>query len=266
LTQFNLFLSELGYVLYKVLHRSRTSRVYLACDAKHGDMCIVKQTSRIDVSEADIMRRINSPAIPGIRQVIANADETCVIMDYAAGTPLSQLVAHNGALSEHDVISIAMQLADIVNYLHNQPTPIIHRDIKPSNVIVGRDAKVMLIDFGAAGLLSDNKSMNTGTCTGAFGTAGYAAPEQYIPDDPTDVRTDIYGIGALMYNAAVGHKPTGVLYDASSLDSPDRYRLVSYGAVLSDKLQHIIGKCVQFDPARRYQTCRELMEDLCFRI
>jgi Serine/threonine protein kinase len=141
-------------------------------------------------------------------------------------------------------------LAEILRYLHSvAPHPIIYRDMKPSNVIIDREGRVRLVDFGIArhykaGQDSDTKHI---------GTHGYAAPEQY-GSNQTDARSDIYSLGVTIYHAITGKSP---------LEPP--YELLPIRQVnpnLSEGLETIISRCVRVDPNQRYQSANELLNDI----
>jgi len=146
-----------------------------------------------------------------------------------------------------------MQLCDVFHYLHSQPTPIIYRDMKPSNVMLQPDGQLKMIDFGTARTQKVGVAMQADTV--CIGTEGFAAPEQFGGIGQSTARTDIYCLGATLYNIVTGHspcdKPTGIL--PLEMWNP---------ALANTPIAEIITKCTRKDPNERYQTAMELHEDL----
>ena len=138
----------------------------------------------------------------------------------------------------------------MLEYLHTRKPAIIYRDLKPGNIMLRPDGTITLIDFGTA---REYKEQNTSD-TSYLGTRGYAAPEQFGGMGQTDARTDIYCLGATLYHLVTGHNPSEPPYEFY----PIRY----WNQQLSPGLEYIINKCVQNNPADRYQSCAEVMYDL----
>ncbi len=132
-------------------------------------------------------------------------------MDFVPGRDLRQLVEearHSDAfLDEETVLSWALQLCDALSYLHTQEPPVLHRDIKPSNIKLTPRGVVKLVDFGLVKLLQPDDS-RTVTVVQGRGTEAYTPLEQYGGDTGhTDVRSDIYGLGATLYHLLTGQAP-----------------------------------------------------------
>jgi serine/threonine-protein kinase len=155
-----------------------------------------------------------------------------------------------GPQPQEYVIEWGIQLCDVFEYLHNRKPAIIYRDLKPGNIMLRPDGRICLIDFGTA---REYKADHRGD-TQYLGTRGYAAPEQFGGQGQTDARTDVYCLGATMYNLLTGHTSNEPPYEFY----PIRY----WNPNLSAGLEHIIQKCVQNDPKDRYQSCAEVMYDL----
>src|SRR5581483_8841582 len=117
---------------------------------------------------------------------------------------LQQLLkeAQGRPLPVAQVLSYALQLCDVLGYLHRRNPPIIFRDVKPSNVMVNANGQIFLIDFGIARFFKEGQQQDTML----LGSPGYAAPEQHGLSQ-TNPRTDIYGLGATLHYCLTGRDP-----------------------------------------------------------
>ena len=163
------------------------------------------------------------------------------------GITLSKKLDAEGAQSEKDVVKWAMQICDVLGYLHTRTPKIIYRDTKPSNIMLKPDGDVVLIDFGTARVYRESAAEDTTL----LGTKGYAAPEQYGGQGQTDERTDIFNLGATMYHLLTGHNPAQPPYEM--------YPIRKWNSNLSSGLEQIILKCTKNNPDERYQNCADLM-------
>lgn len=245
---------------YKILNKigqGGMSIVYLAMNEKANKQWAVKEV-RKDVSkdfeiikqglitEINLLKKLNHPNLPSIVDVIDTEDTFLIVMDYIEGVPLSVQLEETGAQSQDVVIFWALQLCDVLSYLHTRENPIIYRDMKPGNIMLKPNGEVVLIDFGIA---REYKSQNASDTT-CLGTQGYAAPEQFGGQGQTDARTDIYCLGATLYHLLTGHNPSEPPYEMY----PIRY----WNENLSSGLEEIVLKCTQRNPKDRYQNCDEL--------
>ena len=246
------------YKILNVVGRGGMSVVYLAMNEKANKQWAIKEVRKDGVSnfdvvkqglivETDMLKKFNHPLLPSIVDVIDTNGTFLIVMDYIEGKPLSDSVQENGALPQEDVIKWAIQLCDVLGYLHRQEPPIIYRDMKPANVMLKPDGNITLIDFGTAREYKRENLEDT-TC---LGTRGYAAPEQFGGQGQTDPRTDIYCLGATLYHLVTGHNPSDPPYEMY----PIRY----WDESLSQGLENIILKCTQNNPEDRYQSCDELL-------
>lgn len=239
-------------VLYKVGHGGM-SNVYLAINEIANKEWAIKEIDkeRDDVrqgpeTETSIMKRLNHPHLPRIIDVIETEDTYLIVMDYIEGKTLKKIVDDEGAQRQDDVVDWALQLCDVLEYLHSLDPPIIYRDMKPENVMLKPNGTVILIDFGIA----REYKINATSDTRSLGTAGYAAPEQYGGEGQTDARTDIYTLGATMYHLVTGKNPTKPPYEMRPIRK--------WNPALSSGLESIIVKCTRNDPKKRYQNIAEL--------
>ncbi len=245
---------------YKILNKigqGGMSVVYLAMNEKANKQWAIKEV-RKDVSkdfeiirqglitETNLLKKLNHPNLPSIVDVIDTEDTFLIVMDYIEGNPLTVLLEENGAQPQDLVISIALQMCDVLSYLHTREKPIIYRDMKPANIMLKPSGEAILIDFGIAREYKQQNAADT-TC---LGTQGYAAPEQFGGQGQTDERTDIYCLGATLYHLLTGHNPSEPPYEMY----PIRY----WNEKLSSGLEEIILTCTQKNPEDRYQNCEEL--------
>jgi len=148
------------------------------------------------------------------------------------------------------VLDYAHQIADVLTYLHNQkPSPIIFRDLKPQNIMVTRDDRVKLIDFGIARIFVAGKSKDTIV----LGTPGYASPEHYGKAQ-TDPRSDIFSFGATLYFLLTKEDPGKSPFHFPSLKS--------INPAVSPDLEALVLKAVSISPDSRYAAVSEMTSDL----
>lgn len=258
---------EIGSVIdgkYKVLNEighGGMSTVYLAINEKANKPWAIKEVRKsfsrsFDILkqslilETDMLKKLSHKNLPSIVDVIDSDENFLIVMDYIEGNTLEKLVNENGAYPQETVVSWAVQLCDVLQYLHTRPKPIIYRDMKPSNIMLKSDGSVTLIDFGTA---REFKEQNDGD-TICLGTQGYAAPEQFGGMGQTDARTDIYCLGATMYHLLTGHNPSEPPYEM--------YPITQWKPELSSGLEKVILKCTRKNPNDRYQSAQELMAAL----
>lgn len=212
------------------------------------------------VAEMNILKRLNHSHLPRIIDIIDYEDSFLIVMDYIEGVDLDKKL-REGPQKWDDVLEWSKQLCDVLAYLHSRTPPIIYRDMKPGNVKLKPDGNVVLFDFGTA---REYKSQKAGDDTTCLGTRGYASPEQYGGMGQTDARSDIYCLGATMYHLITGKLPGGPPeYTTPPIRSicPWLPRGGLAGRYVRG-LEQIILKCMQLNPANRYQNCAELMYDL----
>ncbi|MHC9537957.1 MAG: serine/threonine protein kinase [Vulcanimicrobiota bacterium] len=159
--------------------------------------------------EANILVKLRHKGIPQVFDHFVDGEICYIVMDFIEGTNLEKLLEEYLVLTgkpvrEDYVASYAIQICEILEYLHSQkPDPIIHRDIKPGNIILRKEKQeVILVDFGLARGI-DKDSLSTKTLVG---TVGYAPLEQF--KGMPETRSDIYGLGATMHHLISGVRPT----------------------------------------------------------
>ena len=126
--------------------------------------------------EIAMLRKLNHPGLPSIIDIIDQGDNFLIVMDYIEGNTLEKILRESGAQPQEKVVNWAIQLCDVLEYLHSRKPAIVYRDMKPSNIMLRSDGSVVLIDFGTAREFKETNVSDT-TC---LGTQGYAAPEQFV--------------------------------------------------------------------------------------
>ncbi len=205
--------------------------------------------------EASALMKLNHPCLPLITDYFPPDEDgrEALVMDYIEGETLAAAAENASApASFGELLHIGLQLSSALHYLHSLPSPLIHRDLKPSNVMLDRDGHVKLIDFGISRQYKEGQRFDTVR----LGTEGFAAPEQQ-EGRQSDARTDIYGLGALLYYLATG----GELFGKSvgSKGAHVRSRLPKR---LPAPFADVLERMLQPDPERRYASMKEVEEAL----
>ncbi|MDH7485146.1 MAG: serine/threonine-protein kinase [Anaerolineae bacterium] len=172
---------------------------------------ILEQTREQFYREASILARLDHPTLPKVSDYFSHEGREYLVMDYVPGPDLREILnearRQGKFLAEKTVLEWARQLSDALQYLHSQEPPVLHRDIKPSNIKLTPRGQLKLVDFGLVKLLLPDDS-RTVTVVQGRGTAQYTPLEQYGGDTGhTDVRSDIYSLGATLYHLLTGTPP-----------------------------------------------------------
>ena len=201
--------------------------------------------------EANILATLNHPAIPKIFDFFDENDRAYLVMEYINGSDLELLMQKTKELPNDKIIEWAIDLCDVLDYLHNQrPDSIVFRDMKPSNVMIDSLGRVRLIDFGIAKALASMGATGMVRHT-MIGTEGYSAPEQYKGD--VSPRSDIYSLGATLHHLLTRKDPR--------LDAPFTFHerpVSTYNAKVPPGLIAVVEKSLAYSPSDRYSTCAEM--------
>jgi serine/threonine-protein kinase len=254
------------YRIVQALGGGGMGQVYLAHDTRLADKpCAVKElapdphaTPQEQEQAADQFRReaailahLNHPNLPNVYDHFQERECFYLVMDYVKGENLSdRLIQSPDGLPQETVVEWAIQLCDVLDYLHSQMPPVIFRDMKPDNVMITPEETVKLIDFGVARLFDPTKR----TDTLKMGTAGYAPPEQYAGQGQTTARSDIYALGATLHELLTGTDPTTHPF----VFTPPRVLNPS----ISPSLSEVVMRAVNLDPADRFPSARVMKEAL----
>ncbi|HEY7347278.1 MAG TPA: serine/threonine-protein kinase [Ktedonobacterales bacterium] len=199
--------------------------------------------------EANLLASLNHPLIPKVNDFFAESNRAYLVLDYIQGKNLEDvLMETNGFLDEQLVAGWAIQICEVLTYLHNfRPLPVIFRDLKPSNVMLTPQNQTMLIDFGIAKIIQPERRDTM------IGTEGYSPPEQY--KGFVDPRSDIYALGAMLHQLLTASDPR--------LETPFTFherppRLLNPN--VSQEMEAIIMKCLAYQSDQRWQSAYELKE------
>src|SRR5438552_4963923 len=205
--------------------------------------------------EAQMLASLQHPNLPTVVETFEEFGKNFLVMEFVPGRTLQNVIDGTpGFLPEERVRVWARQLFDVVGYLHAQDPPIIYRDLKPANVMLLEGTeRIKLIDFGIARFHKAGKSRDTE----AFGTAGYAPPEQYGKGQ-TDQRSDVYALAATLHYLATKHDP-GL--------SPFNWLPVrQYNPALSAQLESALQTALNLDPQRRFASIANFAAALGFSL
>ncbi len=207
--------------------------------------------------EAQSAARLSHPNIVNIYDVVDEGDLHFIVMELIEGITLKNYIMKKGCLDIKEAIGIAMQVAQGISAAHEQG--IIHRDIKPQNIIIARDGKVKVADFGIARAASSQTMSAT-----AVGSVHYISPEQ-ARGGYSDVRSDIYSLGITLYEMVAGRVPfqgdntvTVALAHLESVITPPSY----FNEMIPVALENIILKSTEKKPEYRYGNMYEVISDL----
>ena len=210
--------------------------------------------------EAQAAARLNQPNIVGVYDSGADGETQYIVMEFIEGRTLAEFTAGGGAFTPFSAIEVAEKVCDALAYAH--VAGVIHRDIKPANVMVTRQGVVKVMDFGIARIVAGPETAPQ--TSAVLGTAAYISPEQ-AQGQAVDGRTDIYSLGAVLYEMLTGRPPfTGdtpvaVAYkQVNEMPAPPS----SVNPEVPSQLDAVVMRALAKNPANRYQTADEFRADL----
>jgi serine/threonine-protein kinase len=222
------------YRILRKLGEGGSSVVYMAMDEKERRPVTIKclkmgsanseQLKKLSEGETNLLSKLSHRGIPNLIAVYDDA----VVMEYVPGNSLEKVLTKKGRFSERETAAIAMEVLEILEYLHDLENPVIYRDLKPANIMLRPDGHIALIDFGTARVMEKDGDADTLN----LGTSGFAAPEQYGNLGQTDPRTDIYCLGKTL--------------------------LLLLGGKCCPEFMEIIEKCTMPDREDRFESCGQV--------
>jgi tRNA A-37 threonylcarbamoyl transferase component Bud32 len=252
------------YAILEVVGRGGMGRVYRALDTRLDITVAVKEMTERDLSpedremavrqferEAKLLGQLYHGNLPRVTDYFVEEEHCYLVMEFVVGRTIESLLraAKGQAMPLVSVLDWAIQLSDVLTYLHGQDPPIVFRDIKPANIMLQEDGTVKLIDFGIARRFQQGATKDTLL----YGSPGYSPPEQYGRAQ-TDPRSDIYALGATLHHLLTGRDPSSTPFKFPTIRSlnPD----------LPAALDIFISKCVEMDEEKRIQTAEEARDTL----
>lgn len=259
------------FKVIKPLGRGGFGNTYLAEDTDRlNESCVVKkltyqakeaweQQKAVDMfaSEAQQLKQLgHHPQIPKLTAYFQEGQHLFLVQQYVDGLNLIELLEKEGAFSEQKIRQVLLDVLPVLQSLHEQG--VIHRDLKPDNIMRRQDGKHVLIDFGVAKLLKQTAMAHAGVGT-IVGSPGYASPEQIQRGRATPVG-DLYGLGSSCFHLLSHVSPYHLSLEFNYLWSENWQQYVSQP--LSLELRNIFDKLLQIEPAQRYQSAGEVLQDL----
>lgn len=247
------------YKMIKALGQGGEGCVYLAEDSVLHRFVAMKrvwngsrEAEEQLKKEAEFLQRLQHPMLPVVYDLLWD-EAWYLVMEYIEGISLHNYIESTGMVSEERAGKWAEQLLSILQYLHTRKPPVIYQDLKPDNIMVCPNGNLRMVDFGAAyhRNYSGNKERRDAV------SMGYAAPEQMKREGYTayaDERSDIYAFGKVMYYMLTGADPAHPPYT--------ELPIASYAPAVSGKMERVLRKCIEEEPAKRYQVVEDIRRDL----
>jgi len=253
------------------ISRSGMATIYKAYDLKENHMVAMKiphMQYESDVGffsrferEAQIGRILNHPNILKFYEPEPKQTRPYIVMELLEGRTLAQLMNDVKPFPIDDALQIGAKIADALGHMHEKG--VVHRDMKPQNVMICKDGTLRIMDFGIA-RASDMRRLTFVGFTPAMGTPDYMAPEQ-VKGKRGDVRTDIYSLGAMLYEMVTGALPFEadnpfMVMNARVTGDPKAPRAVN--PAVPPEVEELILHAMERDPRKRYQSAKEMKEQL----
>lgn len=201
--------------------------------------------------EARFLGQLSHPNLPKVTDYFVDGGRLYLVMEFIHGETLETILRRNEGrpLPLDRVLDWAIQLADVLSYLHGQDPPIVFRDLKPANIMLTDSGTIKLIDFGIARRFDVTATKDTLL----YGSPGYSPPEQYGRSQ-TDPRADIYAFGATLHHLLTGRDPAPTPFKFPSV--------CTFNPQVPPELDEFILRCVRIDPAERIGSAAEALQIL----
>ncbi len=197
--------------------------------------------------EANILASLSHPSIPKIFDYFSEGNRSYLVLEFIEGETLEDLLESNPQpFTQEEAVEWALQICDVLAYLHSHKPPVVFRDIKPGNLMMRHhDGRIMVIDFGIA------KVFEHGARGTMIGTEGYSPPEQYR--GAAEPRGDLYALGATLHHLLTGRDPR--------LEPPFTFHerpVRQFNANLSPELEAVVMRSLAYDVQERYASATEM--------
>ncbi|MCM3746141.1 Stk1 family PASTA domain-containing Ser/Thr kinase [Paenibacillus pasadenensis] len=209
--------------------------------------------------EAQSAAALSHPNVVSIYDVGQEEDIHYIVMEYIEGYNLNEVIQERAPLQADEAVRVAAQIADALDHAHQNH--IIHRDIKPHNILIGRNGRVKVTDFGIARAVTSSTITQTGS---VIGSVHYFSPE-HAKGVSTGEKSDIYSLGIVLYQMVTGKLPflgeSPISVALKHLQEPlEDPRTVN--PLVPQSVENIIIKAMRKNPSERYRTAGEMLEDL----
>ncbi|HCI79171.1 MAG TPA: hypothetical protein DHW02_05740 [Ktedonobacter sp.] len=249
------------YIILAQIGRGGFGAVYRATDTQFGGRHVaIKEMSQNNLStqelldaatsfhrEAMMLASLTHPNLPRIYEQFTDTGRSYLVMDFIEGETLEEILLQK-QLPIEQVLTLAIQLCDVLDYLHTRQPAIIFRDLKPANIMLTPSGHLYLIDFGIARHFKPGQTKDTA----ALGSTGYAAPEQYGKSQTTE-RADIYSLGATLHQLLTGNDPS---------DSPFHFAPIALPHPSLKGLDTLIMSMVNIDMSKRPASAAQVKREL----
>lgn len=257
------------YELLELIGVGGMADIYRARDIQEDRIVAVKILKTEFAGSDEFLRRfrneskaialLSHPNIVKIYDVGFTDKVQFIVMEYVDGITLTDYIEQQGVLKWRDALHFTVQVLKALQHAHDRG--IVHRDVKSSNVMLLRDGTIKVMDFGIARF---NRENNKTVSEKTIGSVHYISPEQ-ARGDITDERSDIYSVGVALYEMLTGRKPfdgdTPVAIALKHMQSTPR-KPSEINETIPEGLEQIVLRAMQKDPAARYQTAGEMINDL----
>lgn len=252
------------YEVVRELGKGAMGAVYLVRDPRLGgsqwalkelEVSLILESERAEVEalfqkEMHLLSGFHHPGIPRVAELYDKPEEgLAFLMEWVDGVALDDVQENLGRpFLSHEALPIAMQVCEVLHYLHTQTPPVIFRDLKPSNLMITPAGRIFFIDFGIArrhrpGNLKDTQEL---------GTPGYCAPEQY-GHGQTSPPSDVYAVGATLLHLLTARDP-----QSFNFQFPPTREL----GVEPESLSLVLDRCLKLKPEERYSSAQLLLAEL----
>jgi len=260
------------YQIVREVGRGSMGVVYQALDPRIDRLVALKvlrqdrmasdEIVRRFLKEAKAIGRLTHPHIVTVYDIGEEEGTVYIAMEFIEGVSLAEF-SQEKQLEAGDIISIGIQLAETLDFAHQRG--VIHRDIKPSNIIVQKDGKIKITDFGIAHIEDPSSTVQT-QAGEIIGTPAYMSPEQ-VSGQSVDGRSDIFSLGIILYELSTGQRPFGdrnkgflLVFNEILKTAPKEPLAVN--PFISKRFSGVIIKALEKEPGKRFQTGNNLAEAL----